>query len=198
MNSKSDGIRTAFGRERIRAASKVVLGVGAVVFVLALASLLPGLDRLVPGPVSLVAVAGALVALAVAGLLVYVARGLAALVRLSLDGPRAVVENVASVVHWVVVLLAVLVAHAGLAGVANPLLGDLSWLYDLAFLLVALVPLAVVAARLYVTLDPAADLLADRVADDDPELNLTDPSTEGTSGTDGSGGTDATDGGTES
>lgn len=177
MTSNEDQFRTAFGRERIRAASKVVLGVGALILVLALASVLPGVGRLLPeSPFGVLAVAGALTALAVAALLVYLARGLATLVRASLDGPREVVEHLASVVHWVVVLFAVLVVHAGLAGVVTPVLGDFTWLYDVAFLLVALVPLTVVAARLYVSLDPAADLLADRLDADSPDLELSDPS----------------------
>jgi hypothetical protein len=177
MNSNDDRLRTAFGRERIRAASKVVLGVGALLFVVALASVLPGAGRLLPeSPFGVLAVAGALTSLAVAALLVYLARGLATLVRASLDGPRDVVENLASVVHWVVVLLAVLVVHAGLGAVVTPVLGDLTWVYDVAFLLVALVPLAVVAARLYVSLDPAAELLADRLDADRPDLDLADPS----------------------
>jgi hypothetical protein len=183
MTSNEDQLRTAFGRDRVRAATKVVLGVGALVLVLALASMLPGVGRLLPeSPVGVLAVAGALTALAVAALLVYLARGLAALVRVSLDGPREVVEHLASVVHWVVVLFAVLVVHAGLGAVVTPVLGGLTWLYDVALLLVALVPLTVVAARLYVSLDPAADLLADRLDSGSPELELSDPSSGGTDG----------------
>jgi len=61
----------------------------------------------------------------------------------------------------------VLVAHRGLAGVFRPLFGGLAWLYDVAFLLLALPAIAIVAVRLYTSLDPAADLIADRVAGED-------------------------------
>ena len=183
MTSNEDSLRTAFGRERIRSASKVVLGVGALLLVVALASLLPGVGRLLPeSPFGVLAVAGALTALAVAALLVYLARGLATLVRASLDGPRDVVENLASIVHWVVVLFAVLVVHAGLGAVVTPVLGDLTWVYDVAFLLVALAPLTVVAARLYVSLDPAAELLADRLDSGSPRLDLSDPASDDADG----------------
>jgi len=160
----AEKIRTAVGRESIRSVSKLVLGTGALILLVALASLLPGVDWLVPEtPLTVGAVITALATLAVVGLLTYLASGLAALTRLALSGPETVVENVASVVHWLVVLAAVLVGHAGLAGAVRPLVGA-AWLYDLAFLLAALAPLTVIASRLFVTLDPAAELFADRIA----------------------------------
>ncbi|WP_206425090.1 hypothetical protein [Halosimplex salinum] len=165
MNLDGDTLRTAVGPQTVESVSKIVLGVGALALVLTLASLLPGLDLLVPRtPVSLAAVVGALATLAVVGLLLYLASGLAALTRLALDGPARVVEHVASVVHWLVVLAAVLVAHAGLAPAVTPLVDGARWVYDAAFLLVALGPLVVVAARLSVAVDPLAKLVAEGVA----------------------------------
>jgi len=167
MNLDRDTLRNAVGPETVESISKIVLGVSALAFVLALASLLPGLDLLVPQtPVTLAAVVGALATVAVVGLLLYLASGLAALTRLALDGPAEVVGHLASVVHWLVVLAAVLVAHAGLAPVARPLLAGVAWLYDVAFLLVALGPLVVIAARLSVVVDPLATLVAQEVTDD--------------------------------
>jgi hypothetical protein len=165
MNVETDRLRTGFDRERVRRATKIVLSVGALVLVLALASLLPGLDLLVPETgVTLAALVGALATLAVVGLLWYLASAFATLTRTALDGPREVVENLASVVYWLVVLVAVLVAHAGFAPVVTELIG-VEWAYNVAFLVLALGPLAVVAARLYVTLDPAADAIAESVFD---------------------------------
>jgi len=167
MNFDRDVLQNAVGPETVESITKIVLGVGALAFVLTLASLLPGLELLVPQtPVTLAAVVGALATVAVVGLLLYLASGLAALTRLALDGPAEVVEHVASVVHWLVVLAAVLVAHVGLAPVAKPLLAGVAWLYDVAFLLVALGPLVVVAARLSAVVDPLASLVAQGVADD--------------------------------
>lgn len=165
MNLDTDRLRNVVGTDTVESASKIVLGTGALVAVLALASLLPGLDLLVPRtPVTLAAVVGALATLAVVALLLYLASALAALTRLALDGPAEVVEHLASVVHWLVVLAAVLVAHAGLAPAVTPLVDGAAWLYDLAFLLIALGPLVVVATRLYVAVDPLAELIADSVA----------------------------------
>ncbi|MFC7140649.1 hypothetical protein ACFQMA_12550 [Halosimplex aquaticum] len=167
MNLDSDTVQRAVGPEAVESASKVLLGTGALVFVLLLASLLPGLDRLLPETrVTLAAVIGALATLAVVGLLLYLASGLAALTRLALDGPAAIVEHVASAVHWLVVLAAVLVAHAGLAPAVTPLLDGARGTYDVAFLLLALAPLVIVAARLSVAVDPLAELVADSVAGD--------------------------------
>lgn len=166
MNIDTDRLRSAVGPKTVESISKLVLGVGALAFGLALASLLPGLDLLLPRtPVTLAAVLGALATVAVVGLLLYLASGLAAMTRLALDGPAEVVEHVASISHWLVVLAAVLVAHAGLAPALAPLLGEVRWVFDLAFLLLALGPLAVVAVRCYVVLDPLAALVADRVND---------------------------------
>lgn len=166
MTLDTDRLRTAVGPNTVESISKLVLGVAWLAFVLALASLIPGLDLLRPRtPVTLAAVLGALAALAVVGLLLYLASGLAAMTRLVLDGPAEVVEHVASIVHWLVVLAAVLVAHAGLGPAVAPLVGEVRWLYGLPFLLLALGPLGVVAVRCYIVLDPLAALVAERVND---------------------------------
>ncbi|WP_254766765.1 hypothetical protein [Salinilacihabitans rarus] len=160
--------------------SKLVLAAFSTVFVLYLLALLPGIDRLLPETrVSVAALASAVATFAVVALLWYLASGLAALVR-TLLAPRDLAANVASIVHWVVVLVAVLVAHRGLAPAVVPLLGEAAWAYDVAFLLVALAPLSFVAAVLYVTLDPAADLIAGRVAgEQSAEANGGSASTDG-------------------
>ncbi|WP_459192830.1 hypothetical protein [Halosimplex sp. J119] len=187
MNLDTDSLRRALGPDAVESASKIVLGTGALAVVLALASLLPGLDLLIPrAPVTLTAVVGALVTVAVVALLLYLASGLAALTRLALDGPAELVEHVASVVHWLVVLAAILVAHAGLAPAASPLFDDAHWVYDLTFLLLALAPLTIVAVRLYVSIDPLAELVADDVAG---PTNGADPDEE--SGATGDGNPDA-------
>lgn len=164
MNGNSTILRKAVSRREIRSTSKLLLSAAALVFVLYLATLLPGVDRLVPRtPVTFAAVVGAIATLAVVVLLLYTAPKVASLVRLTVEGPRAVVENLASIVHWVVVLAAVLVAHRGLAGITTPLFDGIVWIYDAVFLLIALPVLAVIAARVYVSLDPGADLIADVV-----------------------------------
>ncbi|QPV64589.1 hypothetical protein I7X12_08245 [Halosimplex litoreum] len=165
MNFDIHRLRSAVGTDTVESASRIVFGMAALAVVLALASLLPGLDLLIPRTsVTLAAVVGALATLAAVALLLYLARALAALTRLALDGPAELVEHLASVAHWTVVLVAVLVAHAGLAPAVAPLIEGARWAYDSAFLLAALGPLAAVAARLAVAVDPLAELVADGVA----------------------------------
>ncbi len=163
MNVERIQLSEAVDRRTVRSVSKLLLNAGAFVFVLGLVSVVPGVDRLVPRtPVTFAAVVTAVAAAVAAGALLYLAPLFASLTRTALEGPAPVVENLASVVHWVAVFAAVVVAHAGFAGVATALVGDAVWLYDLAFLLLALPVVAVVATRLYVTLDPGADVVADR------------------------------------
>ena len=157
-------------RETVRTVTKTLLGAGALLAVAYLLTLLPGVDRLVPRtPVTFAALIGAVVTLAVVALLLAAAPKLAALAWMALDGPTELVENVAGLVYWLVVLAAVLLAHAGLAGALLALFDGAVWLYDVVFLLLALGPVAVVAACLYAIVDPAAEALTDRIAGSDGE-----------------------------
>lgn len=175
MSSNDSAIGTALDRDTVRSTSRLLIGALAVVGVLAVVTLLPGVDRLVPfAPVTFAAVATAVVALAVAGVLLYAAPKFALLTRLALGDADAegdaradrIAENAGGMAYWLVVFGAVLVAYRGLAGVAVPVLNDAAWAYDAAFLFVALVPVVFLVARLTVTVDPLADLVADRVTEE--------------------------------
>ncbi len=149
-------------RRTVHTLVKLLLGAAAIVFVAYLLTLLPGADRLVPAtPVSFAAVVSAVATAVLVAVLWIAAPRLAAVTRSALSGPEAVVEHLASVVHWLVVLVAVLVAHGGFAGVAAPILGGSMWLYDLAFLLAAVPPVLIIGVRLYVGIDPAATAITD-------------------------------------
>ncbi|MDV7349468.1 hypothetical protein R3751_06715 [Halorubrum distributum] len=196
MSSNDSAIGTALDRDTVRSTSKLLIGALAVVGVLAVVTLLPGVDRLVPfAPVTFAAVATAVVALAVAGILLYAAPKFALLTRLALgeadaEGdarPDRIVENAGGVVHWLVVFGAVLVAYRGLAGVAVPVLNGAAWAYDAAFLFVALVPVVFLVARLTVTVDPLAELVADRVAGEDGTADGDGADEDGTADNDGAG-----------
>ncbi|PHQ46310.1 hypothetical protein DJ68_08060 [Halorubrum sp. C3] len=206
MSSNDSAIGTALDRDTVRSTSKLLIGALAVVGVLAVVTLLPGVDRLVPfAPVTFAAVATAVVALAVAGILLYAAPKFALLTRLALgeadaEGdarPDRIVENAGGVVHWLVVFGAVLVAYRGVAGVAVPVLNGAAWAYDAAFLFVALVPVVFLVARLTVTVDPLAELVADRVAGEDGTADNDGAGEDGTADNDGAGddGTADNDGG---
>ena len=165
MNVSAPDLRASLEKETVRSASKVALVALWLVLVATLLTSLPGVDRLIPyTPVTVAAVLGAIVAAVVAGLLVYLAPKVMTLVELALEGPAAVVENLSSAVYWLVVLAAVLVAHRGMAGAITPLMGDLAWLYDVAFLLLGLPAVVFLAVRLYDALDPGSELVAEKVA----------------------------------
>ncbi|MFC6753067.1 hypothetical protein [Halorubrum tibetense] len=171
MSRNGSTASTRFDRNTVRSVSRVAIAALALVGVLSLFTMLPGMDRLVPlTPVTFAAVVTATFTLAVVVLLAYAAPRLAALTRVSIHRPDGaeevsrVAEGVGSVVHWLVILVAVLVAHAGLAGVVTPLLDEVVWAYDAAFLVVSLVPLVFLVVRLAVTIDPMSELIADRVA----------------------------------
>lgn len=177
--SSGDPTTSSVDHGTVESATRLVAAGAVLVFLLYLVTLLPGVDRLVPAtPVSVAALASAVVAVALAGLLAYAAPMLAALARSAVDRGALVdaadapdrlrgriAENVAGVVHWLAMLAAVIVLHRGFVGVAGPLLDDAVWMYDAAFLLVALVPVVFVTVRLTATVDPLSTLVADRVVD---------------------------------
>ncbi|MFC3957084.1 hypothetical protein [Halovivax cerinus] len=153
-------------RETIRRAGKLLLAALALAVLLSLVSVLPGIDRLVPGsPVTVIALVGAAVTIVIVALLVSLAPAVATLVRTAVDGPDPIVEDAATSAQLLVVFVAIIVGHRGLAPAVVPLLDDLAWAYDLLFLVLALPPLAVLAVHVYTSLDPVADVLAERVTD---------------------------------
>lgn len=164
MNFDGTTLRDSVGRNTVRSVSKILLTAVSLIFVLYLVTLLPGADRIVPQtPVTVAALVGTIVSLALVALLLYAAPKVAALARMSLQDPQKLVENVVSISYWLVVLAAVFVAHRGLTGALVPFFEGFAWLYDVVFLLLALPILAFIVARLYVSVDPGADLLADAI-----------------------------------
>jgi hypothetical protein len=192
--TETESTTDAFDRDSVRSASRIAIAALALVGVLYLFTLLPGVDRLVPlTPITFAAVASAVVTVAVVALLAYAAPKVASLTRAALhrtdaaDHVERIAENGGAMAYWLVVLAAVLVAHSGLAGAVVPLLDGFAWAYDAAFLLASLVPLVFVVARLTVTVDPLSELVADRVsgsesaggADDaDPDAGAGEPGSE--------------------
>lgn len=156
--------RAAIDRTTIEWVGKVALAVPSLILLTALVSLLPGIDRLIPGsPVTFVAVVSAIVTVAIVALLLSLAPAVATLVRSTLEGPAQVVEDIAAIAQLLVVFIAMIVAHRGLAPAIVPLLDETAWVYDVVFLAFALPPLTILAFRVYVSLDPMAELLAERV-----------------------------------
>lgn len=171
--------------DTVQSVGKLLLATLALIWLLYLASILPGVDRVIPGtPVTFAAIAGAIATISIVSLLLYLAPTLADLVRSTIAGPAQVVDHVASIIHLFVVLVAVLVAHRGLAPLFVPILEqpigvvNAGWLYDILFLALALPPLAILAARVYVSLDPISELLADKVTRASDETDDPSPRTD--------------------
>lgn len=157
------------GPTRLESTVKLVLGAFGVVAFAYLASLLPPLDRPLPGtPITVEDALFGIAAVVVLGLFVVVADELERIVAERVDGPAAVVGEAAAVVRYLVVFLAFVAVYEPLARATVPFLAasDAAWLFDLAYVAVALGLLAAVAVRVARSLDPLAALLAGRIADD--------------------------------
>lgn len=170
MNIGTAEIKESVDPDTVRSVSKLALTAVWLVLVLALLTVVPGIERLVPHtPVTFAALVGAIATLVMVGLLLYLAPKLASFVRMSLDGSRDVVDSIASVVYWSVVLVAVLVAHLGLAGAIRPLFDVNVWFYDVIFLGLALPAVVMIARRLYTIREPGSELLAEQFVDEEPD-----------------------------
>lgn len=159
-------IAESIGPETVQPVVKLLLGGAAVVFLLGIVSMLPGVDRLVPEtPITFLALATAVLTVALIGALVTLAHSVEKLVYVAGDGPEEVRLMTAVIAKHLVVLTAVLVAYYGFAGVMTPFLAvtDSVWLYDVGFLALALVPTAFIAYYAYRALDPSAAYLTERL-----------------------------------
>jgi hypothetical protein len=113
-----------------------------------------------------VAVLGAQGARGIEAVLTYVALRLEPLMVQALAGPHAVVLDVASMAKHVVLFVAVITAHSGLAPLVIPVLEtvELTWTYDMLFLVLAIIPTAVIAIRMYGNFDEVASLIASHLS----------------------------------
>jgi len=139
MSSDTDRLGRS-RQDRIRAASTVVLGVAGLVLLAVFVSLLPA-------AVTDVTALGLLGVLGL-GLVGYVGWGVATLVRSSHGHRREGISERGSLVQWTVVLTVLLVVYTALGPVVTLLLGDSGVIYDVAFLLVAAVPVVAIATCL--------------------------------------------------
>lgn len=166
MTSNRPSVGETVDRRTVKSATKLLFGTLTLLGLLALATMIPVVDTLFPGTdIAFIELATAVVSMAVVAVLFALASRLATLTRKVLSGPRILKEYSAGTVYWLVVLVAVLVAHWGLSPVAASLLGEAIELYDLAFMLAALVALIAVAVRVVRLINPAADLVADALTD---------------------------------
>lgn len=164
MSLSRSNLGGAVDRKTVRGGMKLLLGAGSLVFLLYLVTLVPGVERVIPDtPISFVGVVSVIVTAAIVVVLVNLAAGVKNIAPLVFNGPAPLGAHLASMGHWLVMLVAVLIAHRGLQPAVAPVLGDAMWIYDLGFLLMALPALVIIAFRLYFSLDQMADLLTNRI-----------------------------------
>lgn len=124
---------------------------------------LPNLGASIPDvPITFRAVAVAIVSLIMAGILVNFGREIEPRLERVLPGPDEIVADVAEIVKLLAFLAAVLVVYDRLGGVVVPFLGDV-WIYNVVFLLIALVPTAIVAQRIFGNVEEITDLITEWV-----------------------------------
>lgn len=152
--------------EIVKAVMKPLLGMCGLVFLLLIVSYLPGLHQVIPAtPITLASLIIAIFTLSIVGVLVYVAPQLEQLLKQKFGDTNPLVADVAAITKQLNLLIAVIIAHWGLADALLPFFSDsnVRWLYDVTFLTLALIPTAFIAFHLYRSLDPAAELLTRKI-----------------------------------
>lgn len=164
MNIDNNAFNTSVSQNLVKSVTKAILIIASVIFLAYLAGFLPGTEYFTPiAGINGGVVMGAALTVVVVGLLLYLSSALGRLLDLVIEGPDEIVEQFSSIVSWHLILVAILVTHIGFSPLMSALLGEASWTFDIAALLVALPVLAIIAFRLYLVLDPAAKYIANRV-----------------------------------
>lgn len=164
MNIPTNPTGRSLDHETVGSITKLTLVAVWLVVVASLLTLVPGADRFLPGTVPAVdALLGAIATIVLVGFLLYVAPTFASIIRARAEGPTVLIADIASAVYWLVVLTAVLVAYRGFEGVVSPVFDGMVWIYDLAFLLLALPLVVLIGVRLYASLDPIAARVAEKL-----------------------------------
>jgi hypothetical protein len=70
----------------------------------------------------------------------------------------------ATLIKHIIYLIAVSIAYDGLGGVIIPLMGN-SWMYELAFLVIALIPTSLIILDLYNNFEDITDLATEKLTD---------------------------------
>lgn len=138
---------------------------------------LPGIETRIPGlelPAGLIA--SAIISLVMAGVVLNFGRDIEPRLRDVLSGPRDVVRDIAEIAKYLTYIFAIILAYDGLRGTVRQFLivhgeasfdpnagtleaGPAMFAFDIIFLLLALVPTAIVALRIYNNIDEITDVL---------------------------------------
>lgn len=148
--------------ETTQAVLRDAVGIGALLLVVGMVSFLPGAGRTIPGTtLTLGAVVSTFVWVAIVAAILLATPTVGMLVSAAVEGPRDVVADLEGAARYALVFVAIVVAYDGWGAVAVPLLAPAgTWMYDVAFLGFALVPVVAIGRRLYRNADPIAAGLA--------------------------------------
>lgn len=128
---------------------------------------LPGVGRVIMDPfLTVAAIASAIITLVMVGIIVNFGLEIEPRLNAVLDGPTDVVQDIAEIVKYLTFVIGIYFAHGGLQGVANNFLFDVNsgmLIYDIAFLLIALLPTVIIALRIYNNIDEITDVLTQQV-----------------------------------
>ncbi len=169
MKSPSDYLAEA-DPAFVKSLMRLLAGVWFVVVFVGLALLLPGAEQLVePIPLTLGTVLMTIGTLVFVGVLIQMAPFVASVTERTLNNPD-LAGSAGDIARNVVLFLAVIVAHRGLAPALGPLLDvvGIGGVYDIAFLILGILPLLNVAYHLYVAVDPLAALLTQSLTGVEP------------------------------
>lgn len=128
---------------------------------------LPGLETQIPGdtPIAFATLAAAIITLVMVAIIANFGREVEPRLNRVLSGPSDVVADMSEIVKHMVFLVGIFIAYDGISGVVLPFLfpDPGRWAYDVAFLLVALVPTAIIAHRMFGNIEEITDLLTQQV-----------------------------------
>lgn len=128
---------------------------------------LPGLETQIPGdtPITFATLAGTIITLIMVAIVANFGREIEPRLNRAISGPSHVVSELSEVVKMMVFLLAILIAYDGMTGAVIPFVvpDPGRWIYDIFFLLIALIPTAIIAQRIFGNIDEITDVITQQV-----------------------------------
>jgi len=152
--------------ELTRPIVKLLLALVGLFFIRFIVVRLPGLGTRVPEtPIPFAALAGSIITLIMAAIIINFGREIEPRLQRTVSGPPEIVADLAASVKFIAFLVAVFIVYDGLAPTLVPfLIPDPGlWVYDVVFLLVALVPTILIAQNLFGNLEEITDILTQQV-----------------------------------
>lgn len=127
---------------------------------------LPGLGSDVPStPITFATLAAGIITVVMVSIIINFGREIEPRLQGVINGPVEVITDMATIVKMAIYLFAIIIAYEGLSSLALPFLvpDPGPWVYDIVFLLGALVPTVIIGQLMFGNLDELTDLLTQQV-----------------------------------